>query len=129
MEATLLLPQELGKMVFSSPSKGACNECFLSHSSSLQPHLSSWTENAANNFLHPEKACFSVLFRTRELHTLFSLFWKNGLSTHLLRNPLFPQISFFSFLPQQDCVGLNPQFVVRSGSLSDGYSSHLLINS
>jgi hypothetical protein len=52
------LPTRIGKMVFSSPRKGACNECFLNHSSSLQPRLSSWTENAPNNFLHPEKAFF-----------------------------------------------------------------------
>jgi hypothetical protein len=88
-----------------------------------QPHLSSWNENPANNFLHPERAYFSVLpSNQRVASTLFSSRDWSFDSASLADLPL-PTNYLFSFLPQQGCVGLNPQLMVRSGSLADGYST------
>jgi hypothetical protein len=65
-----------------------------------QSRLSDWNENAANNLLHPEQACFSVLPRTREMQALF-------FSSGILVSPLFfltdlllPPNYLFSCLPQ-----------------------------
>jgi hypothetical protein len=73
--------------------------------------------------LHPERSYLSFLPWTRELQALFSLL-KKCLST------LFPHVDLlvptnylFSCLPQQGCVGPNPQIVFKSGSLIDGYST------
>jgi hypothetical protein len=119
MEATLLLPQELGRSIFSPPSKGVCNECFLSHSSSLQPRLSAWTENASQQFLYPEQIFFQ--FSSEPESCTCSPSSENGHQTHshcIL--PSAHEFPFFSFLPQQDFVGPNPHFVVRSGSFQMG---------
>jgi hypothetical protein len=80
---------ELGKSVFSPPRKGVCNECFLNHSYSLEPHLSAWLENTAKQFLYLEQKNFPVLFRTKEIHML-SLFRKwspNPFPFHVLFCP------------------------------------------
>jgi hypothetical protein len=94
MEVTLLLPQGLNKRFSLYQARGSATSTFTV---TRQPRLSTWTENTANNFLRPKRACFSVLLRTRELHALFSLL-EMGLSTLLPRRstsahellPFFP---------------------------------------
>jgi hypothetical protein len=117
-------PTKSWQRVFSVPSKEVCPS---TSTVTRQPRLSACNENLANNFLHPEQAYFPVLPRTRELqNTLFSsrdCSFDSALFADLLALLASAHKLPLSFLSQQGCVGLNPQLVVRSGSLTDGYSA------
>jgi hypothetical protein len=119
MEITLLFPQELGRSIFSPPSKGVCNECFLNHSSSLQPHLSTWIENTAQQFLYPEtNSFFSSLHYQRVAHALPPP--KMVTRLILFPPPLCPRISSLFFPSSTIFCGSNPHFMVMSGSFHMG---------
>jgi hypothetical protein len=129
MEVTLLFPQELGKSILSLPSKGVCNECFLSHSSSLQPCLSTCLENASQQFPYREQIQFLVFFKTREFHMLSLL--RNGHQTHSSSILLSSTHEFptFSCLLKQDFMDPNPNFVGQVKEFPNGYYAHFLIDS
>jgi hypothetical protein len=86
-----------------------------------QPHLSSCRENPAHGFLQPKRACFSVFLSTPESNNALFSSGDCFLHSASLQICLCPPNYFLSCLPQQGCVGLNPQLVVRPGSLTDGY--------
>jgi hypothetical protein len=88
-----------------------------------QPRLLACNENPANRFLQPKTSlflCSSSNQRTTSALSLFSRFL-----SRLCFSPRatlsFPTNYLFSCFPQQYCVGLNPQLLVRSGILTDGY--------
>jgi len=95
MKATLLLPHELGRSVFSPPRKGVYNECFLSHSYYLQPRLLAWNENVSQQIIVPRNNLFlSSLQNQRDGHAL----------------PLQKMVTRLIFLPPPICSWISSLF-------------------
>jgi hypothetical protein len=89
------------------PRKGVFCDFSLNHSSSLKLYLSAWLEDTTQQFLYPEQYVLSVLFKTRELHTL-PLFGSGVQTDSCTSSSLYPRFSFFTFIIQQYFVGPIP---------------------